>query len=119
MTKHMICHIEWSSTNLEHTKNFLNGLFDWEIKPFGEDYLLFKPQTGVGGGIMKVDKVKPGESPLIYILVDEIEPYYEKAKKLGGAVVVKKTEIPTVGWYAHLTDPDGNIVGLLEEVKKD
>jgi hypothetical protein len=67
---------------------------------------------------MKAKEVKPGESPVVYIEVEEITPYLDKAKKLGGEVAVTKTEIPTLGWFAHLSDPDGNIVGLFQELKK-
>ena len=119
MAKHAICHIEWSSTDLERTKTFLSGLFDWKFESFGEDYLMFKPPEGVAGGLMKTDRVKPGESPSVYVDVEEIEPYLERAKELGGGVAVPKTEIPTIGWYAHLTDPDGNIVGLFQGSKQE
>lgn len=116
---HTICHIEWSSTDLEKTKTFLSGLFDWKFEAWGEEYLLFMPPDGVGGGIAKVDTVQPGESPAVYIEVDEIEPYLEKAKQLGGGIAVPKTEIPTMGWFAHITDPDKNIVGLFQGMKKE
>lgn len=114
MAKHAICHIEWASTDLDRSKAFLAGLFGWEIKPWGEGYLTCKPPEGVGAGIMKVDRVEPGQTPLVYVEVEEIEPYLDKAKQLGGGVAVGKTEIPKLGWFAHLTDPDGGIVGLFQ-----
>ena len=114
MAKHAICHVEWAVTDLERTKTFLAGLFDWKFQPWGDAYLMFSPPEGMGGGLMKVDEVKPGESPTIYIQVEEIEPYLEKVTGLGGAVAAPKTEIPKLGWYAHITDPDGNIWGLYQ-----
>lgn len=114
MAKHAICHIEWGSTDLEQSKVFFGGLFDWDITPWGEDYLMCKTPEGVGVGLMKVEKVEPGQTPLVYVEVEEIEPYLEKAKQLGGGVAVPKTEIPKVGWFAHLTDPDGGVVGLFK-----
>jgi predicted enzyme related to lactoylglutathione lyase len=114
MAKHAICHVEWSSTDLERSKAFFSGLFGWEFKAWGEAYLVFNTPEGLGGGIMKVEEVKPGESPYIYIEVEEIEPYLEKSANLGGGMAVPKTEIPGVGWFAHLTDPDGSIVGLFQ-----
>ncbi len=119
MAKHAICHIEWSSTDLERTKTFLSGLFGWKFQSFGEDYLSFDTPQGPGGGIMKADEVHPGESPYVYIEVDEIEPYLECAKELGGGVAVPKTEIPTIGWFAHLKDPDGSVVGLFQGSKHE
>jgi predicted enzyme related to lactoylglutathione lyase len=112
MAKHTFCHVEWSSTDLERTKNFLNGLFEWKFEPFGDNYLMFSTPEGPGGGIMKSDEVRPTTTPTVYVEVEEIEPYLEKAKNLGGGVAVPKTEIPTVGWFAHIKDPDGNVVGV-------
>lgn len=116
--KHVICHIEWASNNLERSKTFFSGLFDWSLEPWGEGYLVFTPPEGVGGGINKVEKVVAGESPVVYVEVEEIEPYLKKAKALGGGVAVPKTEIPGMGWFAHVTDPDGNVVGLFQGRKK-
>ena len=89
------------------------------VQALGDDYLLFSTPEGPNGGIMKVDTVVPGKSPYIYIDVDEIEPYIEKTKELGGGIDVPKKEIPKVGWYAHLKDPDGNIIGIFQDLKKE
>ncbi|UCF07165.1 MAG: VOC family protein, partial [Thermoplasmata archaeon] len=114
-----LCHFEWSSTDLERTRTFLSALFGWKFTPWGDDYLLFKTPEGPNGGIMKVDAVEPGRSPYIYIEVDEIEPYVEKAEELGGGIDEPKKEIPKVGWFAHITDPDGNIIGLFQDLKSE
>lgn len=114
MAKHSICHVEWSSTNLQRARVFFSELFDWKFEDWGEGYTLFRPPEGVCGGVARVDKVAPAGSPVVYVEVDEIEPYLDRAKGLGGGVAVPRTEIPTVGWFAHLTDPDGNLVGLFK-----
>lgn len=41
MAKHTFCHFEWSSADLDRTKAFLNGLFDWIFEPFGDNDLVF------------------------------------------------------------------------------
>jgi len=114
METHAICHIEWSSTDLERAKVFFSRLFGWKFQTLGENYLIFNPPQGPGVGIMKVAAVRPGESPYVYIEVDEIEPYLQRARELGSEVAVGKTEIPNVGWFAHLKDLDGNVVGLFQ-----
>lgn len=116
MAKNSICHVEWNSTSLERSRDFLSDLFGWTFKPFGGSYLLFMPHEGIGGGINKVDKVVPGESPVVYVEVDKIEPYVEKIKKLGGSIAVPKTEIPDIGWFSHFKDNDGNLMGLYEGI---
>jgi predicted enzyme related to lactoylglutathione lyase len=118
MAKHAICHVEWSSSNLERSRTFYGGLFDWSFTPWGDEYMLFKAPEYAGGGIMKSSEIKPGASPTVYVEVEQIEPYLDQVKKLGGTIAVGKTEIPTVGWFAHLKDPDGNLVGLFQSANK-
>lgn len=114
MTKDAFCHIEWSTTDLERTRDLLSGLFGWKFESWGEDYMIYTTPKGVGGGIMKADRVEPGKSPFVYVDVPEIEPYLEKAIELGAEIDVPKTQIPEVGWYAHIKDQDGNIFGIVQ-----
>ncbi len=114
MTKDAFCHIEWSTTDLERTKNLLSKLFGWKFEAWGEEYMVFSTPKGVGGGIMKVDKVEPGASPSVYVDVDKIESYLDKATELGAEIAVPKTPIPNVGWFAHIRDLDGNIYGIVQ-----
>lgn len=60
-----------------------------------------------------MDQVKPGEGVVIYISVRDIEQTQAKAERLGGKIVKEKTEIPNVGWYGLISDPDGKVIGLL------
>lgn len=114
MAKNTICHVEWNSTDFEKTKKFYGGLFGWKFQPFGEEYLLFQADGGIGGGFNKSKKFKSSTMPLVYVEVDKIEPYLEKAKKLGGKVAHPKAEIPSIGFHAQVNDLDGNVVGLFQ-----
>ncbi len=117
MNANSICHVEWSSTDLERTKAFLWGLFGWEFQTFTPDYMLFTTPSGPGGGISEVKEVRAGTSPVVYVAVEAIQPYLEEAVELGGGVAASRTEIPGMGWFAHIADPDGNIIGLFEPKK--
>jgi uncharacterized protein len=117
--KGSFCHIEWQVTDLDKAKAFYGGLFGWSFEAFGDDYAMFKtPNKELGGGLMKMKEVKPGQSPMIYIDVESIEPYLTKAVKVGGSVMIGKTEIPNMGWFAILLDPDQNGVGIFESAPK-
>lgn len=118
MAKNSICHFEWIVADIARAKRFYGGLFGWEFEAMDDNYLLFTTKDGLGGAFERGDKVEPGNSPIIYIEVDEIEDYYEKTKELGGDVKIQKREIPNHGWYAILTDPDGNNVGLYQALPK-
>jgi uncharacterized protein len=115
MPEHAIVHVEWQSTDLDRTKAFYGELFGWSFEPFGDSYLMFStPEGGPNGGFAKVDRVEPSQSPTDYVEVTDVDRYVEAAKNAGGGVVVEKTEIPNMGWFAKLTDPDGNVVGVFQ-----
>jgi uncharacterized protein len=119
MEKHSVCHIEYCVSDLKKAQAFYGGLFDtWKFEMWGDDYLMWTAPGDVGGGFAKVDKFTPAIAPLVYILVEEIEPYLPKVKQLGGTVVKEKTEIPQIGWYAEVTDPDGNQFGLFKTLPR-
>lgn len=119
MAKNTVCHVEWQVTSFDNAERFYGGLFGWKFTKWGEEYMLFEAESGPGGGFTVVKKIDAGQSPLVHIEVDEIEPYLSKATELGGKVAVPKTEIPQVGWFAVLNDIDGNVLGLYQGMKKD
>ncbi len=114
------CHIEIPTTDLERARDFYSRLFGWKVELMPEqDYATFETGAPPAGGFRKVDKVadqsEPG-MPLNYILVEDIEATVEKAQELGGGpVVVGKTAVGDMGWFAVFVDPDGNGVALWQE----
>ncbi len=118
MEKHGICHVEWRSTDFERTKGFYGGLFEWSFQDWDGNYLLFQSPGGIGGGFEKVSAPNPGKSPVVYVLVEDVEPYVVRAAELGGGVVMPKTQIGDVGWMALLSDPDGNHVGVFQSAQR-
>lgn len=40
--------------------------------------LVFEPPAGIDGGFQRVDSFSPGDSVLIYVLVDDFEPYLSR-----------------------------------------
>lgn len=112
MAKHEFGHVEFLVTDLDRSRAFYEGLFGWQFRPFGGEYLLFRGPGRTAGGLMKVRQPIPGRSTIAYVEVEEIEPYLEKATALGGAIETDKSAVADMGWFALLKDPDGNVVGL-------
>ncbi|MBI3331878.1 VOC family protein, partial [Candidatus Peregrinibacteria bacterium] len=50
--------------------------------------------------------------------VKSIDEHVENVKKSGGSVVMPKTDIAGMGYYAYVKDSEGNIIGLWEDIKK-
>jgi uncharacterized protein len=103
-----------SATNGKQLQEFYANLFDWKVdanNPF--DYGTVDTETGRGanGGI------GPTTGPsrvTIYVEVDDLQAYLDKAVSLGGQVVMPITEIPGVVTMALFSDPDGQITGLIK-----
>ena len=51
---------------------------------------------------------------MITVDVDSIDETLKSVEAAGGSVVQSRSEIPGMGAYAYLRDPEGNIVGLWE-----
>jgi predicted enzyme related to lactoylglutathione lyase len=45
-----------------------------------------------------------------------VEEYSKKVAALGGQILVQKTEIPDMGWFAVAKDPEGNTFGIFETI---
>jgi len=114
MPKNEIVHVEWAATDLDRSERFLSELFGWSFMAIAEGYRVSRSAGAVGVGIQKTDIVGPGQTPVVLIEVEEITPYLEKVVELGGRVVLPKTPIPNMGWFAHITDSDGNLFGLIQ-----
>lgn len=110
---HPIVHVEIPAADPKAAAGFYSDLFGWktEVDP-NFDYWQFQAAGGPGGGFVKLDDTtKPGDV-VIYIGTDNIESTLAKVESLGGKTVVPKTEIPKMGWFAILSDPTGNRIGL-------
>ena len=115
MSDHLIAHIEIPTTDLEMESLFLKNVFGWGFKAFGKGYLLFNNYKGIMVGLRKVDKVADGDTTVFHVRVTDIDEVLNKAKENGGKVKREKTVIPAMGWYALITDPDENTIGLYQK----
>lgn len=115
MAEHLIAHCEIPSTDLERSKEFYHKVLGWDFKPFGNGYLLFNNHKGTMIGLRKVDQVAKGDSTIFHVNIPDIESILNKAKENGGAVERNRTVIPAMGWYALMSDPDGNTIGLYQK----
>lgn len=119
-----IIHFEIPAADVEKLKKFYEGLFGWKIEkypgpmeywmihtvPVDEEGMLLRP--GVNGGMVKKERAE--QKPVNYISVESIDESIEKVKALGGKIVIKKQEVPNVGWIATAVDPEGNQIALLQ-----
>ena len=114
MVHPIIAHVEIPATNIEKAAEFYKNLFGWEFKNFGNGYLLFNPHKGITAGLRASTKVSSGDTTIFHIHVDNIDECLSNVERFGGKKVRAKTVIPVMGWYALITDIDGNTIGLFQ-----
>jgi|SRR5258708_21518754 predicted enzyme related to lactoylglutathione lyase len=96
-------------------RQFYSNLFHWKIdaSQTGMDYGLVPPEPkGIGGGIGRSEDGGDGHVT-VYVEVDDVQAYLDKAESLGGKTVAPPMDIP--GWnlkIAFMTDPEGHLIGL-------
>ena len=112
-----VVHFEIPCDNPEKTIEFFKTVFGWNFQKFGDEgYWLTvtgdEKEPGINGGIMK--RRDPKQPVVNSINVENLDEAAKKVEAAGGKIVVPKMPIPTVGWLAYFTDPDGNIHGLYQ-----
>jgi predicted enzyme related to lactoylglutathione lyase len=124
MADHPIVHIEIPASNTKAASQFYADVFDWKITTDPTfDYHMFSAEGGPGGGFVGTGTsgghytYKPGQL-LVYIGTDDIDASLASVEKHGGKVVLPKTEIPQMGWWAVFADPAGNHIGLFKALPR-
>ncbi len=111
-------HIELHSKDIDRSKKFYSGLFDWKLEEAGMDYTMITVGEGTGGGMMKDTRSGGPDNWLPYILVGDVKESIKKARTLGGTVIEDITEIPDFGWYSVIKDPTGAVFGIWQPKNK-
>jgi predicted enzyme related to lactoylglutathione lyase len=114
-----VVHFEIGVADPSKSKAFYAELFEWKIQ-LDDGYGLVDTgaATGINGGIMRTP---PGVAPYVtvYVGVEDLESYLERAEALGGKTIVPRMAVGEVGAFALLTDPGGNVIGLFQERKAE
>jgi len=74
-----------------------------------------KEPGGINGALYLRESSK--ECSSIVINVSSIDDYHKKIKAAGCKVVTPKTPVGNFGLYAEVTDTEGNVVGLWQDVR--
>ena len=110
---HNIVHFEVPADDVERARKFYQDLFGWKIEPAEGGYNLINVgEPGPGGGMMQ--RQAPGQGITVYINVESVDDYSKKIQSLGGTIVMPKTPVPTMGYFAVFMDTEGNALALWE-----
>lgn len=126
MKNNPVVHFEIYADDPDKLRQFYTDMFDWTIEPVPDmDYAYIKTidvdeqgmpmqAGGINGGLLKRPAEYTGRGWMNYVSVDSIDAAIERAQKLGAKVMKGKMPVPGMGWFAMLTDPQGNMFALWE-----
>lgn len=120
---HTLVHFEIPASDPARIASFYEQLFGWKFTKYEAgtmgtmDYWLISHKDATSpddtmGGLYK--RNTPQEQFLNYISVKSVDDSLAKANSLGAKVLMAKQEIPNVGWFGVLSDPDGNNFALFQ-----
>ncbi len=116
--KNAINWFEIPVTDFERAISFYENVLDINLQRENMDDInlaIFPAdETAIAGAIVKADFLKPGEQgSLVYLNVEGMmDAVIERAQAQGSNVLFPKTHIGEPGYIAHISDSEGNKIGL-------
>jgi uncharacterized protein len=93
---------------------FYGDVLGWRTQPFGDGghYTMWVGAEGPLGGVFEL----PGAPPhwMGQVQVENVDATVALAKQLGGRVCKEPEDIPTVGRFAIVADPQGAFLGVFQ-----
>lgn len=103
--------------------SFYASVVGWKTQPFGAggDYTMWAGSQGPLGGVMRLPAEAAGAPPhwTAYVQVDDADAIAAATRRLGGKVCHEPTDIPDVGRFAILADPQGATFSVLRRAGGD
>jgi predicted enzyme related to lactoylglutathione lyase len=119
--------ISWSelmTTDVSAAKSFYSELFGWQLEDMPMEtenmtYTVVKANGDEVAGIMPLPEGAPAGMPPVwglYITVDNVDAAAEKATALGAKIHMPPKDIPEVGRFCVLQDPQGAFISIITYV---
>jgi predicted enzyme related to lactoylglutathione lyase len=114
---------ELMTTDHEAAKTFYTSLFGWQTEEYpmeGMQYTVVKVDGEPVGGIMSMSPEASGMPPTwsVYVTVEDVDATAAQVETLGGKIVRPPMDIPDVGRFCVLQDPQGGVICAITYVKK-
>ena len=121
-----IIYFEIPADDVDRAKRFYNSLLGWKIEATQmampdlesiqyQEIVTGEPNEAAPMGSLNMGgmyKRMMNETIRSYVMVDDIDEKIAMVEKLGGKIVLPKTELESVGQFAVIEDTEGNSIGL-------
>lgn len=118
---------ELYTTNVDAAGKFYVQTFDWKTMSMDMGamgtYTMFLPESGEKsdhvGGMMAMPPNMKGAPPnwLAYFTAADVDASTKKAGELGGKTLMPPTDIPKVGRFSIVQDPQGAVFALFQSAR--
>lgn len=113
---------ELMTTDLEGAKSFYSKMFSWQLDDINNEmpYTMAKINNQDTAGMMSMPP-EAGEMPPMwgaYITVDDVEASAKQAEALGGKILLEARDIPDVGRFCVISDPQGAAISIITYFKE-
>ena len=110
--------VHWAimARNAQKRQEFYASLFGWQVdssNPMGYGFVDTHTEADINGGIPQADE-NEHTGVILYVEVDDLQAYLDRAEELGGSTLMPPTEIPGIVTIAFFADPEGNTTGLVK-----
>jgi hypothetical protein len=111
---------EHLTTDTPRSIAFYGEVVGWKTQPFGDDgsYTMWVSEQGPLGGVMALppEARQMGAPPswIGHVQVADVDATAARAVELGGKLHQPPTDVPTVGRFAVIGDPQGATISVFE-----
>jgi predicted enzyme related to lactoylglutathione lyase len=117
-----VVHWELLSKDPAKVADFYEKVFDWKIQHIPEINYRFVEtggQGGINGGIIQPQRPEPWPGNMtFYIDVEDLADYRQRIVSAGGKILIEEQDVAGMGAFSLFTDPEGRMMGLWKQVKK-
>ena len=113
---------ELMTTDVAKARGFYGELFGWTYQdaPMGDfTYTLVKKGEPMIGGMMEMKDAPHPPHWMSYVSVDDVDAAAKRAGESGGTVAVPPTDIPNIGRFSVIGDPDSAFFTLFKSAQGD
>lgn len=115
---------ELMTTDMPAAKKFYREALGWELQDLSNPsmpYTIAKKGDREVAGIMAMPKDTQGMAPGwgSYVTVDDVDARVARVESLGGKLCVAPRDIPNVGRFAVIADPQGAMLAMITYFNKE
>jgi predicted enzyme related to lactoylglutathione lyase len=113
-----VVHFEFRAAEPDRAIKFYQQVFGWKVSKWEGPMDYWNVSTGEGDepGIDGAIAPATGDQKVVNtISVDSVDAYLEKVVAAGGKIVMPKTTIPGIGYFAQCADTEGVVFGLMRD----